>query len=465
MTDLLTTVPRCYASRSVSKRMCEFLGGSNRRNATAAYIVGDDGRSEFSEPASPSSLFEFLRAHLEVERSLWDSTFLIADLDLEYINFDKLAAAWLDRERTFALQAPVVNALLEILGQAGLDPQILVTGRGFHLVWAIHRDSSAFRRLARFGAVPPSLEARYAQACSPAGASVDAELGRAYAGLGLVMEHLGHLVLAASMATSRVPVQITSIEVGPGTGGREIVSVDLSEYGDPLHTRHIRVPFSVYLKPRHFEWAIGKEGVNRLSPMFEIPLAGQSTTEAIAISRDADAVCELARRVNTCIPDQSGPMERLLDNYESSGLAAFHREFNAEAWNAASRQVKIPVPGAPRCVEWLLEHPNDLLLKPAALQHLARVLMALGWKPRAIAQLICCHYEHDFNWGRTWEPLDPCHRAMFYTRLFTGMIAMGIDRLIDMNCVSHKEKGYCAIPECRSNLVDYRDRILERRFS
>lgn len=462
--DFESSIQRYYQSRAVRQRMCEFLGGSNPGHATAAYIVGDDGRSNFSKPAAPSRLPDFLRAGLAVERSLWDRRFLIADIDLEYENFDSPAAAWLEPQTGIGLQEPVADAALQILGQFGLAPLVLLSGRGFHLIWAIDRNSSAFHRLARLGHVPPSLQARYARARSPSHAKIDADLGRAYAGLGLILEFIGHLVLAASTAQCTVPVQITSIEVGPGIRGREIVSFDLSEYGDPLDARHVRLPFSAYLKPRRMEWAIGEEGVRALLPIFEIPLAGMSPRRAIEVARNPDETIELARRFPTHIPDQSAPMECLLDEYEASKLGVLHREFYSAPWaQAANHLSSQSISDIPPCVTWLLDHPNDWLLKPAAMQHLARVLIADDWHPRAIAQLIYSCYQQDWNWGRLWEGLDAFNRAVFYTRLFTGMIATGVDKLIDLNCVSHREKGYCGVPECHSNLAPYRNVLLERR--
>ena len=111
------------------------------------------------------------------------------------------------------------------------------------------------------------------------------------------------------------------------------------------------------------------------------------------------------------------------------------------------------------------ENPNDWLLKPAALQHIVRVLTAIGWSPSSIAHRICASYSKDCDWGNTWDRLEPCNRAIFYTRLFSGMIATGLDKLTDFNCVSHKEKDYCMFPECSSNLVLYRNMLLERKKS
>ena len=455
-----------YQNRTVCERMSEFLGGANPRTATAAYIVGTDGFSNYSEPSSPVRLPGYLEAGLEVDRSLWDQDSLIVDIDLEYHNFDRPAAAWLDPERAFGLQEPVVDATLRILGQAGVVPLILVSGRGFHLVWAVPRSSRAFSRLARLGWVSPSLQATYAQPRSPGGLSVDLELGRAFAGLGLILEFIGQRVLAEAAESCALPIQLTAIEVGTGTGGREIISFDLSEYGDPLHTRHVRLPFSAYLKPRQLLWALGEEGLNRLLPIFEVPLTGMTPIQAIIDARSPDRVLDLSRHTSVRIPNASEPMESLLDAYRESELATFHNEFYRQlpeqtSFRAVRRSIRIQE--VPPCVEWLLKHPNDWLLRPASLQHVARVLTALDWSPPAISELICGSYRSDCNWGDIWARLDQANRSIFYTRLFTGMIATGCDKLIDLNCVSHKEKGYCLIPDCCCNLVQYRNMLVERR--
>jgi len=450
-----------YKNRTVRERMFEFLGG-------AVYITGTDGFSEFGQPTSPACLCEYLRAGLEIDRSLWDHDSLIADIDLEYHNFDNPAAPWLDPERAFRLEQPVLDATLRILGQSGVAPLTLVSGRGFHLVWAVSRDSRAFHRLAGLGRVPSCLQARYAQPYAPNGLNVDPGLGRAFAGLSLVLEFVGHRVLRASQKTCELPVQPAAIEVGPGIGGREIISFDLSEYGDPLHTRHIRLPFSAYLKPRQFQWMLGEAGVHRLLPIFSIPLCGMSPIVAIDAARSPDTVLELSRYASVRIPDASEAMENLLDEYEDSDLAAFHEGFYGPLGEGLPSTVSpgsVRIQGAPACMEWLLEHPNDSLLKPAALQHVARTLTALDWRPHSIAELICACYQRDCGWGSLWVRLDPFNRAIFYTRLFTGMIATGLDKVVDLNCVSHREKGYCMIPGCHSNLIEYRNVLLERRPS
>jgi hypothetical protein len=73
-----------YRSQTVRKRMWEFLGRQAPSKATAEYIIGSDGYSDHNHPSLPSSLPGYLRAGLEIERSLWDQQSLIVDIDLEY---------------------------------------------------------------------------------------------------------------------------------------------------------------------------------------------------------------------------------------------------------------------------------------------------------------------------------------------------------------------------------------------
>ncbi len=457
-----------YRNASVRRRMHEFLGLTRTNPATAAYIVGNNGWSGYYGPSPPSALWRYLEARMDVERSLWDFDSLIFDFDLEYHNFDSPAVPWLDPERAFALQLPLVNATLHVLNAAGIEPLILVSGRGFHLLWSVAQSSPAFHALASLGQVPPTLEAQYAHPIPPAGTGIDPLLARAYAGAGLLAEYIGHRVLALASPLSSIPVQLTAIEVGPSPYGREILSFDISEYGDPLHTRHIRIPFSVYLKPRHFEWALGDARIRQILPIFEIPLAGMALREALRAARNPGAAAELARHPSARIPDHSTATSHLLATYTASPLAGFHRRFAAGPWDDSPFPPGVhppPIPGVPPCVNWLLDHPNDWMLRPAALQHVTRVLTALDWSPQRIVHLIHACYQRDCNFGCDWRRLDPFNRAMFYTRLFAGMIAGGADTFVDMNCVSHREKGYCMDPECRENLATYRDLLVERTLT
>jgi hypothetical protein len=116
----------------------------------------------------------------------------------------------------------------------------------------------------------------------------------------------------------------------------------------------------------------------------------------------------------------------------------------------------------PLCVRIILEKPNDLLLRPAHIRRLVRVLLALGWHPRHIAGLIASKYARPFGWTQ-FEGCDPATRADFYTRVFAGLFATGRDDLVDFNCVSAQEQETCPFSNCGYNLLNFKDSALDRR--
>jgi len=468
-TDPLAELIRTYyADLHVRDRMVEFLGGVSLQDATA-YSITTYTSSQEDAPRlrRPHELFDCLDEGCDVERSLWDRQFLIADLDIEYVNFDFPGEPYLDPDRMFSLQAPVVETIKDLLVSKGVRPLHLLSGRGHHFVWKIRRDSACFLKLADLGRVPETLSRTYAAPQPPTGEVVDPLLGRAFAGLGMVIEYVGQQVLAIAGPRSEIPVQMMAVEVGTGKLGREIVSFDVSEYGDPLTSRHIRIPFSVYLKLQRIKEYVGEEIVAGMPPLFEIPLVEMQEAQAAQFMRRPELVAKLARHADTRIPDQTNGMERLVADYMQSPLATFHKWFYSQephapdAWPSTYDRTSLD--SLPGCVQTILQDPNDLLLKPAAVQHLVRVFSALGWHPRHIAGLIWSVFERDHQWGQQWLQMDPCWRAEFYTRVFAGLIFTSTDSLTDFNCVSHQEKGYCPYPGCPDNLEHYQRSLSARR--
>jgi hypothetical protein len=110
-----------------------------------------------------------------------------------------------------------------------------------------------------------------------------------------------------------------------------------------------------------------------------------------------------------------------------------------------------------------MEDDGDWLLKPAEMQLIARVLLSLGRQPFEIAELIAARLRRAPSLAAFFERQDPVHRAVFYTRIFTGLVATGLDELLDLNCVSQKEKGFCVRKDCSCNLADFRAPALAER--
>ena len=448
--------------------MCEFLGGDSGEGPTARYVAFENGLSydPAFEPRPAAELAPTLtRKTPEVFRSLWDREDLVVDLDIEYVNFDRPTAAFTDPQRAFSLQAPVLRATRQLLGAHGIAAVSMQTGRGFHFLWSVSRRSRAFRQLAALGrqVVTPAMRAAYRGYRDPAGARVTATMASAFAGLGLVMEYVGHRLQAVAELSAQVPIQLTDVEIGvtPASEahGREIISVDVSAYGDLLHQRTVRLPFSIYRK--HLRYASASEEAE-LATLYAIPLPAGEIDPAAA--RDAKAVVELARASNMLIPRLCAPMERLVAEYVASPLAEFHRWFHSvppreqgwpDAYDLADDEL-------PRCARRILDCPNDLLLKPAGIQHVVRVLMAGGWHPRHVAGLIGSKYAGGDTWRGYWERHNASSRSDFYTRLFAGLIAVGRDRLIDFNCRSHQERGFCGNQLCALDLREHRARLAAR---
>jgi hypothetical protein len=236
-----------YSNLSVRSRIEEFLGFSNHRDKHASCFfvaIGDSEKTQYLNQFSKRWLPSKTNDLLEISRSLWDRESLIADLDIEYVNFDFPAEPYLQPERTFLLQEPVRLAAESLFAEFGLDPLHLVSGRGHHFLWSISRQSLAFEQLKSIGR-PFYDRCDWHKAIAPTGQiQVGVDLASAYCGLGLVMEFLAHQIKERASGSSQIPVEITAVEVGSGERGREMISLDISEYGDPLYMRIVRAPFS-----------------------------------------------------------------------------------------------------------------------------------------------------------------------------------------------------------------------------
>lgn len=452
----------------VRRRIREFLGGSLHQPPTALYFVAGTADSANGQEFLPLEEMPSWAEHgAELNRSHWDRESLLCHLDIEYVNFDAPGLVYTDPQRAFELQEPVVTTAERYLRSLGIHPLKLMTGRGYHLVWRVSQSSDTFEEIAALGHVGSSLQHLYATSYAPGGELVSLKLGRAYAGLGLVMEFLAHQIKFLSAPHCGVPVELGAIEVGPGGRGRELISVDITEYADPISARTLRVPFTCYLKAAQHRAALGAGVVDQASPILVLPMDHQSLQDALQCRHDYAAAIAWAGKISAVIPDAAAGTDALVAKYRSSSLAHFHAEFYSQEHDAhglwPQTYDRLPLEVLPACGRWMLEHPNDLLLRPSCVQRLVRLMLSLGWHPRHIAGLIRSKYERDFQWGAQWRRCDPATRADFYARVFTGLFVCGVDDLIDFNCQSAREEGLCFVPHCQENLVPYQQSLLDRR--
>lgn len=458
-----------YSDQVIRKRMNQFLGCDASDRPTCEYLTAGDEfalRDRLAQPVD--RLHEFWAIGADLNRSFWDRQSLLFHLDIDYVNFDFPGEAYLNPERVFNLLKPVEVSAERILGDWGIVPLKLLSGRGPHYIWRISRASTAFRQLARLGHVRTGLATINARAHRPNGASIPEELGTAYDGLGLMMEYLAGCLKQTAAPASNLPVEVTALEVGEGSHGREMISLDISEYGDPLSTRVVRVPFSHYFKPWQQRATVGVHVTKNLPGFFSIPLSASQTASSMwPVMRDAVAVKRLARENSAEIPEANQATMRFIDAYQQSTLRAFHNWFYAEepqpstklltAWDQTSPDL------LPDCARTIIEHPNDLLLRPSSIQRLTRILLSLGWHPRQVSGLVQAKFEQDHSWGDRWNSTDAGTRADFYTRLFAGLFVTCRDDLVDLNCKSTQEEHLCCGRDCHFNLQRHQKSLMNRR--
>ncbi|CAN5451744.1 hypothetical protein BH23VER1_BH23VER1_04060 [soil metagenome] len=462
---------RYYQNPDVRNRLVDYSGGSGGHHPTCAYLSQCDGT--LYSPAAlrpPSELDWFLEQGEEVARSLCDTDSLLVHFDMEYVNFDSPTYAFTEPHRAFEVQEPAVEAVEELLLSWGIRPLHLVTGQGHHFVWRIPLGSAVERSLRRLAPVSDWARHSHPGPHPQLPPPVPDHVVAAFSGLGLVMEYLASQARVLASSRSGLPVDITAVTPGPPAAGapREIVSLDISEYGDPIHTRTIRMPFTRYRKPWRTGMADQLQDGCTIPPMFCVPLHEMDVFQALEMRRDESEVASLAMRASTEIPEESTGMARLVAEYLASPLRRFHDWFYLvdqhpeDRWPETYHLALAPLHPAPPCTRHVLNYPNDLLLKPAGIQLVVRSFVALGWHPRHISGLIRARFcDPAAGWGDTWEHYDPGIRAEFYTRLFAGQLATGLDGLLDFNCTSTQEKGFCFNAGGGCNLGPFHDKIPE----
>ncbi|MBD3427098.1 MAG: hypothetical protein GF409_07720 [Candidatus Omnitrophica bacterium] len=454
-----------YEAPVVKKRMAQYLGGETLEDATAIYVTRCDSWTKLKTIKKPSELDFFLGGQSDVGRSLWDKKYLIAHLDIEYVNFDFPAEPYLDQERSFSLQVPLVDTIKKILAQYGIAPFHLVTGRGHHFTWLLRQDSEAFKKLKDCGHLSRYLAKFYRMGHGPEGESITRDLAKAYSGLGLVLESLVWRVLVSGSLGTEIPVKPFCSPEKKCERGWEALIVDISEYGDPLHTRMIRLPFSLYLKPWE-EDVLSEGGIGPKTGLScAIPGDGLDTSLFAEVTHNPERILDLAAGSDAHIPDTSVEMEKLIMDYERSRVKYYHDWFFSREQCRPSEWPRtydlFSLSALPPCARKILTEPNDLLLKPVCIDYLVKILLSLGWHPRHIAGIMRSKYERDHAWGDLWYHYDAGLRADFYCRVITSGIFLGTDKLDTFGCELPRKFCYCE-KDC-PGLEKYRLSLLKRR--
>lgn len=465
----LREVADYYAQPAVRARLVEYCGGVAGSPPTAAYVAAlrDDQRPHLTwercVTVAAARIGTLFTEPGDLSRSLWDTKHLLFVLDLDYQNVDTPQEPFTHPAEVFVKLEPAYRAIRQVLGLLALPALDLMTGRGYHFTGQIPLDHAVVDQLA---GLVPETPAWFAGYLGRRPAGVDATMtdrqARASAGLSLLLEYLAQLVLRRTARTSAIPVVLNGTVVGGGgAAGRECVSIDFSHGGDPLDIRHARIAFGTYQWHRLRPDIFGPVAASFPS-LVALPRRHRGLVAMLAKGRGLDTGAREAARSSAILPNVEDGVARLAASYAASPLASFHHAFHEDVRAAAIAVPALDPASLPPCIAACLVTPNDLLLRPEHLQYLTRALLARGWPASDIAALVRSRYEADHQWGDRWARMHPRTRAEFDVRVFAGLVATGLDRLVDFNCVSAQEKRVCPGTGCAYDLRLDRDRLLAR---
>jgi len=464
-----------YHNDNVRERIREFCGGDQ---FTCEYLVGFGeylARNGYHRPLRLTNRTDdlpgLMEEGLDIFRSVWDWKATLAIWDIEYFNLDTWYNLYRDQLTYFKLMEPVYRIIENIFKEYGIPHINDSTSSGYHFISLIPFKSSIHRKLERIGYLEDSLREKYSltpKVDKKGRRPISLRAARGYSGIGRLHEFLSHLVIRRSRGESPLPVTISDTAVGRTFRGREGLSLDITQYADPLYMRDIRTTFSTHQKHKVYLGKVGGRIARELPVYATLPRKNLSYRELFALRKDLRGAARYASQCSGVIPDASRGWERMIRDYRASSLFAFHQEFDRVTHQPPARWSKtywrLNLDNIPRCAANAIRNANWGLLNPTSIQTLCRVLFAIGWHPKHIAGLIRSNYETRPGWKINWQKYDAETRANFWGRVYCGMIATGTDTLNDFNCVAQQEKGLCPHPYCGFNLKDYQ-RILRDRFS
>jgi hypothetical protein len=372
-------------------------------------------------------------------RSLADRKGVLLQLDVDYTNPADPSEPYRDPAACFARVEPVYESVEQVFNRYGARPLTVMTGRGYHFTLRAPSGSPLHSDLAAIGVPPASLRERYERLAAPDAPA----MGRAHDGAGRLLEHLAHEVLRR--LRGRCPIPVTLADVAPAGGG-PFVCLDLTAYGDPLFERYARCAFSGNQKAALTGAAPSRPFVVNLPRE-----RGEGVDDLLRDREDLERATHRARRLPARIPD-APDARACIEDYRRSGLARFHRKFDAgpkvppETWSYAYDTLDLR--RLPACVRPALEWPNPALLTPVHLRTVALALWGLGWQPRSVAAIVRSRYEKDFGWGDLWRRYDTAARAEFYVRVLCGTFADGVEDPASFTCESQALRGVCPTGGC-----------------
>ena len=443
--------------------MAEYCGGNWRYPLawTSRYLVGFGlslKQSGFALPVrvvSNTGIESLMDEGLDMFRSVLDANGLLAVLDVEYFNLDGLSDLYHFPEEQLRRMEPLYKSLQNLYHHYGIRALKNVTASGFHFIGFLPHGTTAWDCLSKPLYLPPSLRAKYdlvvpndIKRLEP----VPADTGYAYERLGRILTYLCHQ--AVRRVTEHTPLPLTISDVAPGEPNhpRDGISLDLTQYADPVYMRPIRMPFTPHQKHLVHVHTVDSNIANTVKPPIVIPRQEQDLAAVCAISTDMNLAAEYAAETCTSIPHSSKGWIKLFERYQTSILAGFHQTLDRDMEQLElDRELAKPLPAAdrlPPCLRGALLNPNPWLLAPTNLMAFCFHLRETGYAPAEIAVAIADIYDTDCDWPINWAKYDPWSKALFWVRSYCGLLEDGLMAATSFSCERHQNRGFCPQPGC-----------------
>jgi len=374
----------------------------------------------------------------DIFRPLVDRHGVLGVFDIEYYNWDKKTLFLPDKEQEFGVRDKIFRRQLEpiyqIISQTfGEECIIDTTWSGYHLLTNIWKKSSVYELLFELGkswrddGTPRCLEKSLVTAYNEKiyddlkrNSGTDLKDGVVYQQFGRVLEFLSHQIIQQAQEKVSLPVTICD-------STEECLSLDLSQYADPVYMRIIRSVFSSWDKHNQIEslsQIVGKP------PFLDIvrkygSYENQDIKQVLHLAQDYERAVEYNQQFSNCIPLAGKKTLALIEQYAQSKLYSFHQEFDKTEHDATDENYKLAK--FDHNLSWdtreMMEYPNPTLLQPRNLKRLTEELMSKGWHPKHIGGMLAGRYEAEGKgWDkRYWSKYKPRTRANFWARTYAAL--------------------------------------------
>ncbi|MFH0947454.1 MAG: hypothetical protein V1833_00435 [Elusimicrobiota bacterium] len=446
-----------YRDEAVRSRLSEFIKGAEHIVGYGEAVIRDKNpKAYYSAPSS--HLHSMMERGLDIFCSILGYEGTLMSLDMEYYNPKCPGEIYIDADNVYKNKIePIREIVKSVYRDLGIKYLEVITGQGYHYhsLWPFKNEHW---QLEKIGQLEWTLEQQYINRRSRYGhPSLPIYKGLGHSGAFRLLQFVSLEIMRRAFELREknkkiIPVQFCDIAMLPPEG----VSLDLTIYSDPIYMRVIRVPFSTHQKHKVKRREIGEDVSDHIPVQITLPTGDISIDDILKMRRHFRWASDYAKdsKSSCVIPDGSAGWLNVLSKYKDSKLCEFHRKFGAVSYEKESDWQKtyyaLNLNELPPCVTHSITEPEPHLKKPTNIRKIVAILLKKGWDYKHIAGFLYSHSKglSDFSFNK----YNAETRANFFVQLYGAPIYLGIDKLPDMNCVSHQETGYCIKPWCGYNL-------------